>query len=193
MIYLLDQPLTNKSHSKFIIDVINNHTDTEIKLIEMPKDPTFGQINKIVVELMALVTPSDIVLCPWAVTANEVIDDLFNKLATLCWTVVSAGNYNQDVNLWSPARAENVITVACLNKSGLKASLSNWSDEKELIWVPGTNYTLSWKNTSGTSVSAAIYAAFLSEALKNNDPKLLDELLNNYSKALLDSLNNIQH
>lgn len=189
MIYLIDQELTETSHSKFIIDILKAHTDVEIKLVVIPENPTYGQVNSSVYNLFNLVLPSDIVLCSWAVDANYTVDDLFNELAELCWVVVAAGNYNRNINDFSPARAENVITVACLNKSGIKATLSNWSEDKELIWVPGTNYDVGWKNSSGTSVSAAIYAAFLAESIKNKNPKLLDELLEQHKLKVFEQLN----
>ena len=70
--------------------------------------------------------------------------------------------------------------MACLNKSGVKAALSNWSNGKELVWIPGTNYNVGWKNSSGTSVSAAVYASFLAESLKKNEPQDLDLLIKKY-------------
>ena len=189
MIYLLDQALTNTSHSRLIMDIIRKNTDVEIKLIEMPVNPTFGQVNKVVYSLFGVVKPSDIVLCPWAVDGNAVVDELFNDLSEQCWVVVAAGNFNKDIKDYSPARAEGVITVACFNKAGVKAALSNWSADKELIWIPGTNYDVGWKNSSGTSISAALYAAFLAEAIKTGDGKILDKLIEEYSRQKFAEIN----
>lgn len=188
MIYLIDESLTENSHSKYILDIIKNHTDTEVKIIELPSNPTVGQINNIIYNLFDKVFPWDIVLCPWAIDGNYTVDQLFEDLTKLCWVVVAAGNYNRSIHEFSPARAKNVITVACLNKSGIKATLSNYSKDKELVWVPGTNYNLGWKNSSGTSVSAAVYAAFLAESIKYKDPNLLNELLLQHKIKVLDEL-----
>jgi hypothetical protein len=137
---------------------------------------------------MPKVIPKDIVLCLWAVDGNNLLDEHFNDLAELCWVVVAAGNYNKNINEYTPARVSGVITVACLNKSGVKASLSNWSEDKELIWVPGTNYNVGWKNSSGTSVSAAVYAAFLAESIDKTDSKILDQLMSEYKLKVLAEL-----
>lgn len=192
MIYLLDQKLTDASHSKFIIDIVQQHTETEVQLIEISANPTYGEIYKIIINLYSIVLPSDIVLCPWAVNPDEKIDDMFNQLAGLCWVVVAAGNFNQNIKNYSPARAKNVITVACLNKSGVKAALSNYSDTKELVWLPGTNYNVGWKNSSGTSVSAAVYAAFLAETLRSNNKDMLDTLISDYQSKVYQEINAIK-
>jgi hypothetical protein len=189
MIYLIDTKFEQDSHSAYIIDILKQHTDVEIELIEIPEDPTYGQLHRIINELMPRVFPKDIVLCPWAVDGNELLDEHFNTLSELCWVVVAAGNFDQNIKDWTPARAEQVITVACLNKSGVKAALSNWSEDKELVWVPGTNYNVGWKNNSGTSVSAAIYSAFLAKSIKEKDFTLLDRLLEEHKNKVLNELN----
>ena len=188
MIYLIDEQLTDNSHSKYIQDIIKNHTDVEIKLIEISMSPTVGEIKNIVFNLFDIVTPKDIVLCCWAVEPNDYIDELFDELSDICWVVVAAGNFNKSISNWSPARAKRVITVACLNKSGVKATLSNYSEDKELVWVPGTNYNVGWKNSSGTSVSAAVYAAFLAEAIKEKNLEVLHDNLNKYSISVKNEL-----
>ena len=90
MIYLLDQPITEKSHSRFIIDIIQKHTTVEVKLIELPDNPKYGQLYKIINDLYTQVKSSDIVLCPWAVDGDYQIDEMFNYLTELCWVVVAA-------------------------------------------------------------------------------------------------------
>jgi hypothetical protein len=69
-----------------------------------------------------------------------------------------------------------------------KLNLDNWSEDKELIWVPGTNYNVGWKNSSGTSVSAAVYAAFLAESIDKTDSKILDQLMSEYKLKVLAEL-----
>jgi len=170
MIYLLDEKLTDHSHSKYILNIIKNHTDIDVELIEVSQQPTVGEIDNIVQDLHKKVLPTDIVLCCWVVEANEIIDDIFDDLSNQCWVVVAAGNFNNDITFWSPARAKRVITVACLNKSGIK------------------NYNVGWKNSSGTSVSAAVYAAFLAEAIKEKNLDVLTDSLKKYSIAVKNEL-----
>lgn len=184
MIYLLDEKLTDRSHSKYILDIIKNHTDISVELLEVSPKPTVNEIENIVQDLYKKISPTDIVLCCWVVDANNIIDDIFDDLSEHCWVVVAAGNFNDSIQNWSPARAKRVTTVACLNKSGIKAVLSNYGESKELVWVPGTNYNVGWKNSSGTSVSAAVYAAFLAEAIKEKNLDVLTDLLNKYSKLV---------
>ena len=58
------------------------------------------------------------------------------------------------------------------------------------MWLPGTNYNVGWKNGSGTSVSAAVYAAFLAESLsKYNNDNLLNDLMENYQTEMFKELN----
>ena len=184
MIYLLDQKLTDTSHSKFIIDIIRKHSDVEVKLIELPDNPTYGQLYKIINELYSIVKPNDIVLCPWAVDGDFQLDKMFNDLSELCWVVVAAGNFNENIEKYSHARTEKVTTVACFNKAGVKAALSNWSNDKELVWVPGYNVDVGWKKGSGTSASAAIYSAFLAETIIKQQPELLDKLMEEHKKQV---------
>ena len=189
MIYLLDCEFTENSHSKYILDILSKNTDVNVEHVVIPDDPTYGELFKILLTLFPKVTPKDIVLCPWAVAGDYGLDELFDELCDLCWVVAAAGNFNSDISDFTPARTNKVITVACLNKSGLKAALSNWSDEKELIWLAGTNYDVGWANNSGTSVSAAVYAAFLAESIKNSDPTLLDHLIGEYTKQVWAEIN----
>ena len=189
MIYLTDCALTENSHSRYILDILSKHTDVKIELVTIPPDPSYGELGKVILSLLTKVSYNDIVLCPWAVSADSRLDNLFTDLSDRCWVVAAAGNFNADIKDFTPARSHGVITVACLNKSGLKAALSNWSNEKDLIWLAGTNYHVGWTNNSGTSISAAIYAAFLAESIKNSDPALLDHLIAEYTKQVWAEIN----
>lgn len=189
MIYLLDCPLEDTSHSRYVMDIIKQHSDVEIKLIPLSTNMTMGELCRTVYNLLLIVLPRDIVLCPWAVPASEQLDELFEELSLLCHVVAAAGNFHKPIEDFTPARTEGVITVGTLNKSGLVAALSNYSNTKEVVWIPGTNYNVGWKNSSGTSVSAALYAAFLSMSIKENNPKLLDILIENQKNKVFDELN----
>lgn len=190
MIYLLDSKLSEKSHSKYICDIITKHTDTQINLIEIDVSIDQRQLFYILESLLEVVTPIDIVLCPWVVSADDELDELFSQLAFLCSVVVSAGNFTEPLHKYSPARNPDVITVGTLNKRGLIAALSNFSNtkDKEIKWVPGTNYDVGWRNASGTSVSAALYAAFLAEAIKSKDMTVLDKLIEKQKQLVFEEI-----
>lgn len=188
MIYLFDQSLTEKSHSKYIIDIINQHTIAEIKVVELDNPITYGDIMRKVYDVMYKVLPKDIVLCPWLVEKNDKLNELFAELGNCCYVIAAAGNYNKPVENYTPAGADNVITVGTLNKSGLAASLSNYGDKKPIIWIPGTNYDVGWKNSSGTSVSAALYAAFLNESIRTKDPDKINFLIEQQKIKVLQEL-----
>lgn len=191
MIYLLDSHLSKTSHSQYIIDIIKEHTDTSIELITISNNITYGEIANIVISLFEKVIPNDIVLCPWAVPANKSLDELFTELSTLCYVVAAAGNFKKPVEDYTPAGSDGVITVGTLNKSGLIAALSNYSNNKEIIWLPGTNYTVGWKNSSGTSVSAALYAAFLAEGIKHKDMTLVEKMIEEQKTKVFNELNGL--
>lgn len=177
MIYLLDSPYTETSHSKYLIDIITQHTQVPIKHIEIENNPTISKLSQILYSVLEVVIPCDIVLCAWAIPANEHLDQLFEELTQCCYVVAAAGNFKQPIENYTPARTNGVITVGTLNKEGLVAALSNYSNTKEVVWIPGTNYNVGWKNSSGTSISAALYSAFLAESLDKKDVKLLDKLI----------------
>ena len=189
MIYLMDEPLTETSHSRFILDIITQHTSIPITLIETPQKPLLNELYQIVEDLSSKVTPSDVVLCAWLVPGDCRVDQLFEDLCDLCWVVAAAGNFNKPIEDYSPARAEKVITVGCLNKSLVKATLSNYSETKKIVWVPGTNYNVGWKNASGTSVSAALYTAFLAVAIDNQRYDLLETLIEKQKRLVFAEIN----
>jgi len=188
MIYVLDADPDSNDHSKYILDILKEHTETEVKLIVLNNDITFKKLYHTISSLLAKVFPYDIVLCAWAVPGNDLLDELFSELSTLCFVVAAAGNSHKPIEEFTPARSSGVITVGTLNKSGLIAALSNFSSSKEIIWIPGTNYNVGWKNSSGTSVSAALYAAFLAESLNKNDYNLLDQLIESHKQKVFSEL-----
>lgn len=177
MIYVLDSPYTKTSHSRYITDIIKQHTAVPIKHIEIQNGIKVNDLIRILYNLLETVIPCDIVLCAWAIPANDSLDELFTELSQCCYVVAAAGNFKEPIEKYTPARTKGVITVGTLNKEGLVASLSNYSNTKEVVWVPGTNYNVGWYNSSGTSVSSALYTAFLAESLDKKDISLLDKLI----------------
>jgi hypothetical protein len=190
VIYLLDTQLEEGSHSHYICDVIKQHTDIPIEIVEISAITNQKVLFSVLHNLFFKVTPADIVLCPWVVSADDQLDELFSELSSLTNVVVSAGNFKEPIHKYSPARNPDVITVGTLNKQGLVAALSNYSynTNKEIKWVPGTNYNVGWRNGSGTSVSAALYAAFLAEAIKQKDLTLVDTFINRQKELVFDEL-----
>lgn len=191
MIYLIDQKVTDNSHSKYLIDIIRSHTDVSIEVIEINQPINLNDLCKIFLELPNKIKPIDIVLCAWCIPRNKYLDNIINELVEQgCTIVAAAGNFNEPIDNISPANVHGVITVGTLNKMGLVAALSNYSNNKPIIWIPGTNYNVGWKNGSGTSVSAALYCSFLAESRKHNDINLLEKLISAHKTKVFNELNN---
>lgn len=177
MIYLLDEPFSINSHSKLMESIIRNHSNTEIRLIGTYPKIKISEIALLLCSLIEEVKPNDIVFCPWAIDANNKIDDLFEELSEKCFVVVAAGNTGELIDKYTPARAYGVHTIGSLNKTGNKASHSNYSQDKEIIWVPGTNYAINGEFRSGTSIAAALYTSFLAEAINKGNAFLIDDMI----------------
>jgi hypothetical protein len=185
MIYLIDSQLTNSSHSSSTLKIISDFTKEKTKLYEVTPDNS--NVISILDELIDSVSSTDIVVCPWVIPKYELVDQLFSLLSEKCFVVCAAGNCSDDIKNWTPASNPTVITVGCLNKSGKRATLSNYSNTKKLEWVVGTNYMVD-KLESGTSVSVAIYAAFLAEAIIQNDFLVIEKMNNEHSARMLKEL-----
>lgn len=177
MIYLLDEKYVESSHSILMKSIIEHYTKTDIAIIEIHPKITISGIINLLHSLISLVIPNDIIFCPWAVDANVRIDQLFEELSERCFVVSAAGNSGMPIDNYSPARVYNVYTVGSLNKFGVRASHSNYSTSKEIIWVPGTNYFIGNKFESGTSIASALYTAFLAEAINKQDMSYIDEMI----------------
>lgn len=165
MIYLIDDKLSSNSHSKIICDIINEIFKTDISIVEISMTPTYGELYGVVLDLSKRVLATDIVLCPWSVSADYTLDLIFSNLADLCYVIAAAGNNGALIDDYSPARAQNVVAVGCLNKSLRKASCSNFSKSKPIEWIVGTSYVIDNKLRNGTSISSAIYTALLAKYL----------------------------
>lgn len=179
MIYLLEDS-SGSEHSKMLSTIISEHTSIEIRYNEIEDNSTLSSISSILTYLLDQVTSQDIVLCAWSMPYDAIVDNMFVQLTDKCWVVAAAGNNGQLIDGYIPANTRNVITVGCLNKSGNKAALSNYSADKNIVWVPGTNYSVNGILKSGTSISAALYSAFLAEAIAARDSKIVDQLINKH-------------
>lgn len=187
MIYLIDSVLKSGSHSYWMLRIIE-HVEPAVKscLFSIPENPTVDDILEVIDKVHFAVSETDLVVCSWRVTKNELIDEAFKKLAKKCRVIVAAGNTSDLIDNYSPAHLNEVTTVGCLNKSGGVAALSCRSSTKDLVWVPGTNFHIDGHTETGTSVSAVVYAAFLEAS---NDEYELQQKLTSYKKQVHAELN----
>lgn len=192
MIYLIDSPLVTGSHSYWMMKIIERfYPGARINFFSQDENPTIQSIIDLIEKVIPLVNGDDVVLCSWMVDRNARIDNAFRKLAKKCSVVCAAGNYGADIADYSPQHLQEVLTVGCINKSGAIASMSNRSIRppvKLLKWVPGTNLNMDGHIENGTSVSAAIYAAWLSESIDLKDTYLLNQKLEEYTAVVLSEL-----
>ncbi len=161
-----------------MIKILDQHTSVPFALVDIGSST--WDIADVTEYLMSTVQPKDIILCPWAIPGNLLVDGLFHMLSEICNVVVAAGNTSELIDSWSPTRADGVIVVGSLNKSGQQATHSNFSNTKKLEWVVGTNYHIGNETQSGTSVAATIYAAFLAESIEAADYSLVNKLNDEY-------------
>lgn len=189
MIYVLDSFVATNSHSQILTKIIKDHTSEIIELVELPSLTSSVQLSKVISNLIHKIKPNDVVLAAWGVRGDHHIDELFSALAQNCFVIVAAGNSNEPIENYSPTRADNVFCIGALNKNGVKASHSNYSEFKDLTWICGTNYYVDGVPHSGTSISAAIYAGMLAESIRINNTDYLFTLIDNYHKRVYAEVN----
>jgi hypothetical protein len=177
MIYIIDEEMSEDSHSNRLKKIILEHApDANITIIPVELEILVSSITDTLDNLSRVVQHTDIVLCAWCVYKNHAINNAFSNLSQLCWVVVAAGNSGKEIKHFSPASAPGVMVIGALNKSGGRASLSNYCDSSiDMNYVTGTNYHIDNFTMNGTSVSAALFAAFLSEAIRLKDGALLHQ------------------
>lgn len=182
MIYIIDEKMSEDSHSNMLKRIILKHAPlADIKIIPIGLEISVATIVNTINDLIKIVKPVDVVLSAWCIPKNLSINYAFSDLSEHCWSVVAAGNSGKNIKDFSPTSAKGVMVIGTLNKAGEIASLSNFSDDpSDLTYVTGTNYQIDNKSISGTSVSAAIFAAFLSESLRLKDGKLLHKKIEEY-------------
>ena len=203
MIYILDSGYAGKHQILYFdtagkTDNVGHGTDTvdlvrlynrrvEICLISSEANKSTAKLHKLFARLRAIVTVNDILLIPWVIIEDTNIDNDINELAALCHVICAAGNNSDSVDYYSPARATNAITVGCLNKSGAPAKLSNHPTlAKPLEYMYGTNIQIDENRTvTGTSASAAIYAALFQRSLQfKNRTKFMEKATAQLKKQL---------
>ena len=189
MIYVLDNNSGINPHGQLMSKIIKHHTTQPIEIIEIHPQIKISILENTINDLLRKIKPTDVVLVSWAIEADYRCDELFDILGEHCFVVVAAGNTNEPIENFSPTRSDNVYCIGCLNKNGVKASLSNFSNFKELIWVCGTNYYVDNVPHSGTSISAAIYAGLLAESIKLKDSDYLEDSLQKYHDKVYQEIN----
>lgn len=155
-------------------------------------------------EMFRYRTLPQVICTPWYTNKSPVIDYVCEWLRTQKNTVIvaAAGNHGQDVNDFSPAGLDTIITVGASDQTDAMTSFTNFppgSDstgtglnpygEQLDLFAPGVNVTVATHNTtsdyrlsSGTSCSAAIVAGAAAIAIeKNSSNGTLDsESIKNY-------------
>ena len=110
-------------------------------------------------------------------------DAVIRTAAKGIYMVVAAGNYSQDANNYSPARANgtNVFTISACNSNDVFGYFSNYGSSIDYA-SPGVEVTSTWLNgeyssISGTSMAAPHFAGLLlsTSSIRNggrvlNDP-----------------------
>lgn len=182
MIYILDNFDCDLSHGYLMYSVIKNHSNVQIINVHLRNDIYDIEIYQILIRLIKQVNIDDIVLIPWLKEPDHHLDYLVDALTQKCHVVVSAGNLNRNIEEFSPTRSKKVTVVGCLNKSLQKAKHSNFS-HYPIKWIIGTSYIVNNITHSGTSISAAIYSAFLANSFKDSS-KTLDDTIQNYHDSI---------
>lgn len=122
-----------------------------------------------------------------ASTHSELIEEAIKEATDKGIIVVAAaGNYGSNVKYYTPAKLDNVITVASVNEQLQHSDFSNYGDAIDYATIGENVYTESYNgadNRNGTSYSAAKFSAIVSyfKAIdKSINTKELKNILNKY-------------
>lgn len=122
-----------------------------------------------------------------ASTHSELIKEAIDEAnAKGIIVVAAAGNYGTNVKYYTPAKFDNVITVASVNEQLQHSDFSNYGDAIDYATIGENVYTESYNgadNRNGTSYSAAKFSAIVSyfKAIdKSINTKELKNILNKY-------------
>lgn len=122
-----------------------------------------------------------------ASTHSELIKEAIDEAnAKGIIVVAAAGNYGTNVKYYTPAKFDNVITVASVNEQLQHSNFSNYGDAIDYATIGENVYTESYNgadNRNGTSYSAAKLSAIVSyfKAIdKSVNTKELKNILNKY-------------
>ena len=122
-----------------------------------------------------------------ASTHSELIEEAIKEATDKGIIVVAAaGNYGSNVKYYTPAKLDNVITVASVNEQLQHSDFSNYGDAIDYATIGENVYSESYNgadNRNGTSYSAAKFSAIVSyfKAIdKSINTKELKNILNKY-------------
>lgn len=183
MIIVLDNFECELAHGEIICKIIKNHTRVPIRKINIPNIINSIELYELLNKLRYITSKKDVLLITWSKEPDNTLDFIVSNLGLKTNVVVSAGNDSEDINKFSPTRTTNITVVGCLNKKLQKASHSNYSD-KDIKWIVGTTYDLNETIQNGTSVSAAIYTAFVANSIEKENSSLIEEQINQYHNSV---------
>lgn len=202
MIYVIDTGYSGKhadisseqvdeiGHGTAMINIIKGFTPkAEIIPIKVRPSMLRDELLSVFSELIDRVKVADIVLLNWVVDKDLQLDSIVSILVDRCCVVCAAGNFSKSIELYSPTTVKGVHVVACLNKSGKLAKMSNYCNDGNMKYMFGTTFITDSINgtitCSGTSVSASIYAALMS---RNKTCKFMTKSFNKLKKKYNDEL-----
>lgn len=187
MIHILDVP--GSDHCLYLTRLISMYTNHSVTVVPVGPVMELSIIDKVFTDLLANVSKTDIVFIPWHIGRNEQINYTITELTKRCFVVAAAGNNSGLIEEYTPTSVPAVFVVGALNKSGVPAQFSSRSAFRDIKWAPGTNVMIDGEPRSGTSVSAAIYAAFLANAIEAEDLSLVDSEISRIKGVFYSELN----
>lgn len=153
-------------HGTAMINLIKVYSPkSQITCMRISEEMNKCELLRILLDVKTRIKPQDILLTTWVVERNPEIDFIIEEIAKTNRVVCAAGNMSDDFALYSPAGAHGVTTVACINKSGSLAQMSNYSMTLPFEVMYGTSVVVQGMTArmtiAGTSPAASIYAALL--------------------------------
>ena len=177
MIYVLDTGYSGKhldvigepdtvGHGTAMANIIKQYSPkSRIVIAKIDEQMRQCELVKMLISMKTRLRPNDILLITWVVDRNPEIDFLVSEIARTNAVVCAAGNFSSSIEGYSPAGADGVIAVSCINKSGNLAKMSNYGTD---VVMYGTSVTVDSIQgqmvLAGTSASASIYASLMDRA-----------------------------
>lgn len=183
MVYIIDDPLSPFSRSFFLFYIIQEFTESRVNLFSIDVN-SIDSIKRALNQALNLVESKDVVLLAWSIPKNAEVDALVERLTEKCSVIATVGQTLQDISTLTPARLEKVIAVGCRDANGGPAFHSNYSADKEIRWVPATPYKVAGRVFDNCSVSGAVYAGILAEAIRKGNPLLVDFYVKAYTEKI---------
>jgi hypothetical protein len=166
----------NKNHCKiveYMMRKVNPNIDLEIITIDK-NIITLHDITEVISNLK--VDPGTIISTNFTISRSDLSKELEEAIAVLaqnCFFICAGGNSNRfELDEILPASVPGSIVVGALNKSGGICGFNSVENRRKFnVYVTGTNQEYIEGNNisriTGTSISAAYYAAYLSTETPN--------------------------